>query len=129
MSAHGSLSAIDLDSGKVIWHVDGPKDSCQGRPTPPCNNSYLTPATVVGDVVLAGNTDGFLRAYAREDGHLVWAFDTVREYQGTNDRKGNGGSLGFGGPVIAGNHIYIMSGHSIFGLGMAGNVLLSFEVP
>ena len=69
--------------------------------------------------------DGHLRAFASEDGKLLWDFDTVREYDTVDGVKANGGSLDGAGPVIADGMLYISSGYPRFG-GMPGNVLLAF---
>ena len=74
--------------------------------------------------------DGELRAYDTASGEPVWTFDTVRDYETANGRKGFGGSLGsFGGPVIVKNRLYVSSGMDTFNIGMPGNVLLVFEIP
>jgi polyvinyl alcohol dehydrogenase (cytochrome) len=127
--ANGSLTAIDLATGKIAWRVAGATDTCTGKAQPPCNNAYLGPPSVAGEVVYAGSNDGVLRAFDRADGTVLWSFDTVRDYAGANGVQGTGGSLGFGGPVIAGSRLYIMSGHSFLNTGLPGNVLLAFDIP
>ena len=130
-TADGSFVALDLSTGKIVWRtsVDA-KKTCKGKPgIPLCTNAFATPPTVAGEVVFTGSNDGVLRAYNRRNGKLVWSYDTYREFTGANGIRGHGGSLGFGGPTVVNDHVYIMTGHSIFGLGMPGNVLLSFEIP
>ena len=74
--------------------------------------------------------DGVLRAFDVASGKQVWTYDTVREYDGVNGRKGQGRTLAaFGGPVIAGNSLYLMSGMDQFNIGLRGNVLLAFDIP
>lgn len=126
--ASGTVTAISLKTGKPVWRYAAPQDVCINKPEP-CNNSFYLPPVVAGEVVLSGTNDGVLRALSRSDGHLIWSFDTAIEFVGPNGLKGNGGSLGFGGPVVVGNRIFVMSGHDVFGLGMPGNVLLSFTIP
>ena len=65
------------------------------------------------------------RAYASEDGRVVWDFDTAREYGTVNGVAGRGGSIDSAGAVVAGGMVFTTSGYSLFG-GMAGNVLLAF---
>lgn len=129
LSSDGSLTAVDLITGKVVWRVDNIEAVCAGKPTPPCGSAVLTPPTVAGGVVFAGLLDGTLRAYDTRNGNEVWRFDTARDFSGVNGLKGNGGSLGNGGPVIVGNRVYITSGFNILNTGIAGNVLLAFEIP
>ena len=129
MSSDGSLTAVDLITGKAVWRVENIAAACAGKPTPPCGNAVLTPPTVAGGVVFAGLVDGTLRAYDTSSGREVWRFDTARDFDGVNGLRGNGGSLGNGGPVIVGKRIYVTSGFNILNTGIAGNVLLAFEIP
>ena len=129
LNSNGSLTAVDLMTGKSVWQVENIDARCEGKKKPPCGTAVITPPTVVGDVVFVGLIDGTLRAYAIDSGTEVWVYDTVRDYEGVNGLKGRGGSLGNGGPVVAGDRLYINSGFNIGNVGMAGNVLLSFEIP
>ena len=84
---------------------------------------------MAGGVVFTGTGDGVLRAYDTATGKPVWTFDTVREYETVNGRKGFGGGLGsFGGPVIVKNRLYVSSGMDQFNIGLPGNVVLAFEL-
>lgn len=128
--ADGSLTAVNVETGTVTWKVSGVPGDCEGKPTPPCTNAYSLPTTVAGGFVFAGGVDGVLRVFDTATGEQVWTFDTYGEYDGVNGRKGRGGTLAaFGGPVIAGNRLFIMSGMDQFNIGLPGNVLLAFEIP
>jgi polyvinyl alcohol dehydrogenase (cytochrome) len=81
--------------------------------------------TAIPGVVFSGSDDGHLRAYATEDGRVLWAVDTVREFQTVNGVRGKGGSLDGAGPVLVGGMLFVNSGYARNG-GMAGNVLLAF---
>jgi polyvinyl alcohol dehydrogenase (cytochrome) len=81
--------------------------------------------TAIPGVVFSGSDDGHLRAYATEDGRVLWDFDTVREYQTANGVPGKGGSLDGAGPVLVGGMLFVNSGYARNG-GIAGNVLLAF---
>jgi len=70
---------------------------------------------------------GHIRAFATEDGQILWDFDTVRSYTTVNGIPANGGSLDGAGPVVANGMVFINSGYPRFG-GMPGNVLLAFSV-
>lgn len=129
MKADGSFTAVDIATGKPVWRVADLLPACDGKPAP-CNNAFTSPSTVAGGFVFTGTNDGVLRAYDTATGEVVWTYDTVREYQGINGRKGQGGSLAaYGGPVIVGKRLYIMSGMDLLNIGLPGDVLLSFEIP
>ena len=130
MKANGSFTAVDLLTGKSIWRIQGMAPDCEGKTSPPCSNAFSLPSTVAGGVVYTGTGDGVLRAYDTATGKPVWTFDTVREYETVNGRKGFGGGLGsFGGPVIVKNRLYVSSGMDQFNIGLPGNVLIAFEIP
>ena len=129
MSSNGSLTAVDLITGKAAWRVDNIAAECADKPTPPCGNAVIAAPTVVGEVVFAGLVDGTLRAYDKHTGKQIVSYDTARQYNGVNGRKGNGGSLGNGGPVIVDDRLYIMSGFNMLNVGLPGNTLLAFKIP
>jgi polyvinyl alcohol dehydrogenase (cytochrome) len=130
MKAKGSFTAVDIQTGKSVWRVDDLSPDCDGKSTPPCSNAFTLPSTVVGGFVFTGTNDGVLRAYNTATGEEVWTFDTVRDYETVNDRRGFGGSLAaYGGPVFVGNRMYLFSGMDQFNVGLPGNVLLAFEIP
>ena len=128
MKADGSFTAVDLVTGQSVWRVEKMTPVCEGKPTPPCSNAFGLPSTVANDVVFTGNADGVLRAYDTATGKQVWTFDTVRDYETANGFKGYGGSVGYGGPVIAKNRMFVSSGLDYGNFGIAGNVLLAFEL-
>ena len=130
MRSNGSFTAVDLMTGQSVWRVQDMVPDCEGKLSPPCGNAFTLPSTVAGGVVFTGTNDGVLRAYDTASGEPVWTFDTVRDYETANGRKGFGGSLGsFGGPVIVKNRLYVSSGMDTFNIGLPGNVLLVFEIP
>jgi len=63
-----------MKTGDTLWYVAAPK-RCVGVGFR-CSEAYSAPATVVGDVVLAGALNGFLFAHSRKTGELVWELDT-----------------------------------------------------
>ena len=77
--------------------------------------------------VFSGSMDGHIRAFSTEDGHLLWDFNTVREYSTVNGVSAHGGSLDGAGPVIVDGVLYVNSGYPRLG-GMPGNVLLAFSL-
>lgn len=130
MKADGSFTAVDIMTGKAVWRISGMEPDCEAKSTPPCSNAFTLPSTVVRNYVFTGTNDGVLRAFHAPTGEQTWSFDTVREYETVNGRKGIGGSLGsFGGPVVVKDRLYVVSGMDLFNIGLPGNVLLAFEIP
>ncbi len=77
--------------------------------------------------VLSGSQDGGMRAYAAEDGKMLWQFDTNREFATVNGVKARGGSMDGSGPIVAGGLLFVNSGYGGTA-GRSGNVLLVFGV-
>jgi polyvinyl alcohol dehydrogenase (cytochrome) len=117
----GGLTALDLKDGRKVWYAAPPPCSA----APGCSPAQSAALTAIPGVVFSGSLDGHLRAYAADDGRVVWDVDTVRDYKAVNGVTGRGGSLDGPGPVIAGGMLFVNSGYSRFG-GMPGNVLLAF---
>jgi polyvinyl alcohol dehydrogenase (cytochrome) len=117
----GGLTALKISSGEKVWYAA--PQPC--GPTPKCSPSQPAALTAIPGVVFSGSDDGHLRAYATEDGRVLWDVDTVREYQTANGVRGKGGSLDGAGPVLVGGMLFVNSGYARNG-GMAGNVLLAF---
>jgi polyvinyl alcohol dehydrogenase (cytochrome) len=117
----GGLSALRISDGEKVWYAA--PQPCGSRPQ--CSMAQPAALTAIPGVVFSGSDDGHLRAYATEDGRVLWDFDTVREYQTANGARGKGGSLDGAGPVIVGGMLFVNSGYARNG-GIAGNVLLAF---
>jgi polyvinyl alcohol dehydrogenase (cytochrome) len=78
-------------------------------------------------VVFSGSEDGHIRAYASENGEIIWDFNTEREFTTVNNVPAKGGSIDGPGPAIADGMVYVPSGYGTWG-GLSGNVLLAFSV-
>ena len=57
-------------------------------------------------------------------GEVIWALNTVQDFDGVAGDTGRGGSFSGGGPTVANGMIYVNAGYGIYGH-MAGNVLLA----
>ena len=71
--------------------------------------------------------DGGLRAYAADDGTIVWQFDTNKEFETVNGVKAKGGAMDGPGAVVSNGMIFVNSGYVSL-IGRPGNVLLAFGV-
>ncbi|PWT79791.1 MAG: cytochrome C oxidase Cbb3 [Acidobacteria bacterium] len=117
----GGLTALSITDGTKVWYA--PPQACGSKPG--CSPAQPAAVTAIPGVVFSGSDDGHLRAFASEDGHVLWDFDTARDYKTVNGVPGKGGSLDGAGPVVAGGMLFVNSGYARNG-GMPGNVLLAF---
>jgi polyvinyl alcohol dehydrogenase (cytochrome) len=97
--AGGGLHALKIETGEEVWVT----------PHPGCNNvpgyspAQSAAVTAVPGIVFAGGLDGHLRAYAAEDGRILWDADTRGEYRTVNGVTAHGGSIdGLGAVVVGG---------------------------
>jgi polyvinyl alcohol dehydrogenase (cytochrome) len=122
----GGVFALDLMTGKQVWHVDPPRPGCSGQYG--CSPAQMAPPSLVPGVLFAGSLDGHLRGYDTRNGNVVWDFDTAKEFKTTNGIHAHGGSLNGAGPTIVSGMLFVNSGYTN---AMAGNVLLAFatDVP
>jgi polyvinyl alcohol dehydrogenase (cytochrome) len=118
----GGLTALRISNGEKMWYAA--PQPC--GPKPICSPAQPAAVTAIPGVVFSGSVDGHLRAFATEDGRVLWDFDTARDYQTANGVAGKGGSLDGAGPVVAGGKVFVNSGYARNG-GIPGNVLLAFE--
>jgi polyvinyl alcohol dehydrogenase (cytochrome) len=91
-----------------------------------CSPAQSAALTSIPGVVFSGSIDGHLRAVSTADGHMLWDFDSVRNYSTVNGVAAKGGSMDGAGPVIVDGMVYVNSGYPRFG-GMPGNVLLALS--
>jgi polyvinyl alcohol dehydrogenase (cytochrome) len=118
----GGLTALRPADGTKIWFA-APKP-CD-PPRPGCSPAQSQAVTAIPGVVFSGSVDGHLRAFATEDGRVLWDFDTAKSFSAVNGVDAKGGSLDGAGPVVAGGMLFVNSGYPRNG-GIPGNVLLAF---
>jgi polyvinyl alcohol dehydrogenase (cytochrome) len=120
------LFALDAVTGEQLWFSPA-EAACPPPRDPRCAPGLSAPVTAVPGVVFAGGLDGWLRAFDMVGGGLLWSFDTAQPFATPDGRTARGGSIDTDGAVIAGGRLYVNSGH-LYGGGMAGNLLLAFEI-
>jgi polyvinyl alcohol dehydrogenase (cytochrome) len=123
--APGGVRAVRAATGKEAWTAPAPPLLCSGQPR--CNASQAGAAAAIPGAVIAGSIDGGLRAYAADDGTILWQFDTNRTFETVNGVPGTGASIDGSPLIIGGGMIFVNSGYG----GIAarpGNVLLAFGV-
>jgi polyvinyl alcohol dehydrogenase (cytochrome) len=115
----GAIAAVRMDTGEQKW-------STPIAPTPgPGPKGETSAITAIPGAVFSGSWDGMLRAFSTEDGHLLWEYNMVRDYQTVNHVPAKGGSMAAPGPTVAGGEVFVGSGY-VFGAGTPGNALLVF---
>jgi len=120
--AGGGLTALRLNDGSKVWYAAAPS-ICDSKPG--CSPAQSAAVTAIPGAVFSGSLDGHLRAFAADDGRLLWDFDTARDFETVNGVRGRGGSLDGPGAVVVGGMVFVNSGYARFGA-MHGNVLLAF---
>ena len=83
--------------------------------------------TAIPGIVFSGSMDGGIRAYASDDGSIVWQFNTNRSFDTVNGVRANGGAMDGPGAIVANGMLFINSGYVSL-IGRPGNVLLAFGV-
>ena len=121
--ARPGLHALDIATGAALW----------SQPAPPCAErrgcfaAFSSAPAAIPGAVFSGGLDGRLRAYAADDGRLLWEFDTARDFTTVNGVKARGGAIDGPGPTIAAGMVFVSAGYGQFGQ-TPGNVLLVFGV-
>ena len=122
--AGGGLFALQISTGKKLWSALPSEDGCH---TPRCSPAQGAAVTAITGVVFSGSLDGHFRAYSSQDGHVLWDYDTLREFPTVNHIPARGGSLDGGGAAVVGGMVFVNSGYGNNNE-IPGNVLLAFSV-
>lgn len=116
----GGVVAVRIDTGEKKWStpiVPPPGPGARGEGAA---------ITAMPGVIFSGSWEGILRAFATDDGRLLWDYNMVQDYQTVNGVPSKGGSMGAPGPTVAGGLLFVGSGY-VFGGGKPGNTLLVFS--
>jgi polyvinyl alcohol dehydrogenase (cytochrome) len=120
--SRGGLVALRLATGERLWFNRLAKTADSGR------IGQSAAVSLIPGVVFTGGWDGRLDALSIVDGHVLWEFDTAREFPTVNKVKAKGGTIAAPGPTIAGGMLFAGSGYGVFGTDQPGNVLLAFSI-
>ena len=118
----GGIAAVQLKEGERKWFTPLEPAAAVAK-----HAGQDGPLTAIPGVVFSGGWDGVLRALSASDGHVIWEYNTVHEFDTVNGVGAKGGSMGAAGPVIAGSTLFTGSGYIGVKSGMPGNVLLAFS--
>ncbi len=121
----GGIRAVDIDTGKELWSRPPAEKLCGTQHG--CSSSQGAAVTAIPGVVFSGSSDGGLRAYAAQDGALLWQFDTNRTFATVNGAQAHGGAMDGPGAVVVDGMLYVSSGYVSL-IGRPGNVLLAFGI-
>jgi polyvinyl alcohol dehydrogenase (cytochrome) len=119
-----AVAALHLATGERKWVAPLTMADFPGRPFVFGGSAAVS---AIPGAVFAGGWDGVLRALSTEDGHVIWAYDTMREFETVNGVGAHGGSMGAPGPTVAGGMVFVGSGYVGAIGGFPGNVLLAFS--
>ncbi len=119
----GGLTALRVTDGKREWY--SAPIACGADAKPGCSPAQSAAVTAMPGVIFSAALDGHLRAFASEDGRMLWDFDTMRPFETVNGVRASGGAIDGPGAVVAGGMVFVNSGYARTG-GVAGNVLLAF---
>jgi len=115
----GGVAAVRIDTGEQKWFTPIP-------PAPgPGPKGETAAITAIPGAIFSGGWDGMLRAFSTEDGHQLWEYNMIRDYDTVNHVPAKGGSMAAPGPTVAGGMVFVGSGY-VFGAGTPGNALLVF---
>ena len=117
----GGLTALRIATGEKVWYAA--PAACGAKPG--CSPAQPQAVTAIPGVVFSGSLDGHLRAYATEQGNMLWDFDTARDFTTVNGVRAHGGALNGPGAVVGGGMVFVNSGYGRSGE-LDGNVLLAF---
>ena len=118
----GGIAAVRLRDGQRQWFA---AIENVGTPPRPGQDGALT---AIPGAVISGGWDGVLRVLSSNDGHILWEYNTIRDFETVNHVTAHGGSMGAPGPVVAGGMLFVPSGYVGVRNGAPGNVLLMFGV-
>jgi polyvinyl alcohol dehydrogenase (cytochrome) len=118
----GGIAAVQLKEGERKWFT-----ALEPAPAMARHVGEDGPLTAISGVVFSGGWDGVLRALSASDGHVIWEYNTVHDYDTVDGVSGKGGSMGAAGPVVVGGTLFTGSGYIGVKGGMPGNVLLAFS--
>lgn len=125
-AARPGVNALNAADGKRLWsHVQN--DVCP-ETLEFCDPGVSSAVTAIPGVLFAGHLDGFLRAYNKEDGRVLWEYDTKQAVPAVNGLTARGGGMSGPGATIANGHLFLNSGYG-FSAHMPGNMFAVFGLP
>ena len=119
------MHSLDAETGNIIWSNISDKE-CKDIDFN-CDPGISAAVTAVPGAVIAGHLDGNIKVYDKENGNILWSYDTLRDFESISGSPAYGGSFSGSGPSIRNGYMAINSGYGIYNH-MPGNVLLLFSL-
>ena len=124
------LYALDARTGAPKWSFAATPDCSGDRKArmPRCQGQFgfSGAPTIIDGAVIEGALDGKLYAFDEKTGAVLWAYDTLRDFDALNGVKAKGGSIDTASIVGVNGLVLVNSGYGMFGQ-VAGNSLLAFK--
>lgn len=119
-----------VETGESSWSYLATADCENGRDTRvnQCNSHFglsATPLLVDGAWISAG-IDGRLYIFDKDNGKLLFQFDTAQQFDTINGIEGKGGSIDSHSLAAGSGMVFVGSGYGFFGQ-TPGDVLLAFK--
>jgi len=121
----GGMRAVKIDTGEEVWSKPAAERLCGTARG--CSVSTGAAITTIPGIAFSVSMDGGIRAYAADDGTVVWTFDTNKDFTTVNGVKASGGAIDGPGVVVEDGMVFATSGYVSL-VGRPGNVLLAFGI-
>ena len=119
------MHSLAAETGNIIWSNISNKE-CKDIDFN-CDPGISAAVTAVPGAVIAGHLDGKIKVYDKENGNILWSYNTLRDFESISGSPAYGGSFSGSGPSIRNGYMAINSGYGIYNH-MPGNVLLLFSL-
>jgi polyvinyl alcohol dehydrogenase (cytochrome) len=123
----GGFSAIDLKTGKIVWHTESPAQTFAWGSVG-CQHKQTAAVTLIPGIALAGSMDAHLRAYDTRTGDIVWDYDSAQTFDAVNGVKAYGGNLDGAPQIVANGTLFLSSGNSALPSPHHGDAVLAITV-
>ncbi|WP_084455668.1 outer membrane protein assembly factor BamB family protein [Novosphingobium rosa] len=123
-AGYPGMHMVDAATGKLVWR-GAFFNGCGQRM--PCEAGISAATTAIPGAVLSGAIDGWLRAYDRQTGKVIWETNTAGDFPAVNGAMAHGGSMSGPGPAVYQGHLITNSGYG-FAFKLPGNALLVYSL-
>lgn len=114
------IYAVNAENGELLWSAPAP-DVCAD--TKYCDRGISQAVTAIPGAVIAGHLDGRLRIYSKQDGHVIWQMNMLRDYDSVSGEIAKGGAFSGGGVLVAKGLLYVNAGYG-YNSHIPGNALV-----